>query len=34
MTFLYIILVVNAFTWIAMYITLFKTSLLNTEEDE
>lgn len=32
MTFLYIILAVNLFTWITMYLILFKTSFLEKEK--
>lgn len=34
MTFLYIIFAVNAVTWIAMYLILFKTPLLDDKGDE
>lgn len=32
MTFLYIIFIINALTWIIMYLVLFKTSLLDVDK--
>jgi hypothetical protein len=34
MTFLYIIFVVNAITWISMFLILFKTPLLDDKGDK
>ncbi len=34
MTFLYIILAVNAATWLIMYILIFKTPLLDVDEGD
>lgn len=34
MTFLYIILAVNAVTWLTMYLIIFKTPLLDVDEGD